>query len=84
MSENKLLTPEEAVDADLIAQAVKDGFPDVDEICPRQECGRIFKNYHHFLRCELRPCPMSDGKGTLLERMAANLEVPKSQGEPKA
>lgn len=50
-----------------IAQAIAEGYPDVDENCPK--CGTVFKNYHHFVRCDRRPCPMSDGKGTLLERL---------------
>ena len=52
-----------------IAQAVAEGYPDKDETCPA--CGTVFKNYHHFIRCDRRPCPMSDGKGTIFERMAA-------------
>jgi hypothetical protein len=47
-----------------IAQAVAEGYPDVDEVC--SECGTIFKNYHHFVQCDRRPCPLSTGK-TLFE-----------------
>lgn len=50
-----------------IAQAVVEGYPDVDQTC--SACQRIFKNYHHFIRCDNRPCPMSDGKGTLMEQL---------------
>lgn len=46
-----------------IAQAVSDGYPDVDEVCPG--CSAVFKNYHHLIRCERQPCPMSDGKNLL-------------------
>ena len=60
-------------EAEKIAQAAAEGFPDVDETCPA--CGSVFKNYHHFIRCDRKDCPMSDGKGTLLERMAAAIEA---------
>jgi hypothetical protein len=50
-----------------IAQAVTEGYPDKDETCP--ECKLVFKNYHHFIRCDRRPCPMSCGK-TLFEMWA--------------
>ena len=52
-----------------IAQAVAEGYPDIDQVCP--ECQTVFKNYHHFIRCDRRPCPMSDGKGTILEQLIA-------------
>lgn len=39
-----------------IAQAVTEGYPDVDENC--SECGSVFKNYHHFVRCFSQTCPM--------------------------
>jgi hypothetical protein len=51
-----------------IAEAVADGYPDVDEVC--STCKRVLKNYHHFLRCDVGDCPMKDGKGTLLEQWA--------------
>jgi uncharacterized Zn finger protein len=50
-----------------IARAVSEGYPDVDVKC--SECGTVFKNYHHFIRCESKTCPMSDDKGTLLDRL---------------
>jgi hypothetical protein len=50
-----------------IAQAVAEGYPDVDENCTA--CGVVLKNYHHFIACARRPCPMSDGK-TMFERWA--------------
>jgi hypothetical protein len=56
-----------------IAQAVAEGFPDVDERC--SACGTVFKNYHHFIRCDRKDCPMSDGRGTLLEQMTAAMEA---------
>jgi hypothetical protein len=59
--------PRELTEAEKIAQAVAEGYPDVDQTC--SECQTIFKNYHHFIRCDRRPCPMSDGKGTILEQL---------------
>ena len=53
-------------ETELIAQAVAEGYPDVDETCSK--CQRVFKNYHHFLHCEEDACPMSCGK-TLFELM---------------
>jgi hypothetical protein len=47
---------------------VAEGYPDKDEIC--HKCKRVFKNYHHFLRCDNTECPMKDGKGTLFEQWA--------------
>lgn len=58
-------------EAEKIAQAVSEGYLDVDQTCPDPQCGIVFKNYHHFIRCDRRPCPMSDGKGTLFEQWAA-------------
>lgn len=55
-----------------IAEAVKEGYPDVDEQCPK--CKTIFKNYHHFIRCNEPNCPMGDGKGTILDQIAKELE----------
>lgn len=52
-----------------IEQAVAEGYPDVDEVCPNPSCGLVFKNYHHFIRCDRRPCPLSTGK-TLFEHWA--------------
>jgi hypothetical protein len=60
-------------EAEKIAMAVAEGYPDVIEICPDTECARQFRNYHHFIRCDRRPCPMSDGKGTLLDRLCQSL-----------
>lgn len=62
----------------LITQAVADGYPDVDEACSL--CARVFKNYHHMLRCDEAACPMKDGKGTFLERWAAELERETAKG----
>lgn len=61
--------PGSETEAAKIAQAVAEGYPDVDEVC--SECKTVFKNYHHFIRCDRRPCPMADGKGTLFEQWAA-------------
>ena len=66
-SSASVLIGDAMTDAEKITQAVTEGYPDVDEVCP--ECKVVFKNYHHFIRCDRRPCPMSDGKGTLLERL---------------
>ena len=70
-------------EAQKIAQAVAEGYPDVDETC--SACGTVFKNYHHFIRCERKPCPMSTGK-TLFEHWA-ELDAQKateSSIQPKA
>lgn len=56
------------------AQAVADGYPDVDEVCPAEGCGTVFKNYHHFISCNRCQCPLSDGK-TLFDRMRESLEM---------
>lgn len=53
----------------LIAEAVAEGYPDVDQSCPDPECLRVFKNYHHYVRCDSETCPMKDGKGSLLEQI---------------
>lgn len=58
-----------------IAEAIADGFPNVDETCPDTHCARTFKNYHHFVRCDRSPCAMSDGKGSLLEQLTKSTEV---------
>lgn len=60
-------------EAEKIAQAVADGYPDKDQTCT--ECKKVFKNYHHFIRCASPTCPMLDGKGTLLDQMAAMLDA---------
>lgn len=57
----------------LIAQAVTEGYPDVDEVCPLIPCGRVFKNYHHFLRCDRYACPMADGGESLLDQLVRRL-----------
>lgn len=57
---NHILTEEEK-----IFQAVADGYPDKDEVCPDPKCGMVFKNYHHFIRCDRLPCAMSTGKSVL-------------------
>ena len=55
-----------------VAQAVSEGYPDVDETCA--ECQRVFKNYHHFVRCDSASCPMkSPGGKSLLEMWAEQL-----------
>jgi hypothetical protein len=64
----------ELTEQEKIAQAVKDGYPDIDETCPK--CKRVFKNYHHFVICYERPCPMSTGK-SLLDHWAESLEAEK-------
>lgn len=56
----------ELTEAEKIAQAVAEGYPDKDEECPK--CHTVFKNYHHYIQCHNKPCPMSDGLGTLFER----------------
>jgi len=61
-------------EAEKIAQAVAEGYPDVDQVCPDPECKTVFKNYHHYIRCDRTPCPMSDGKGTLLDRLMAGCD----------
>ena len=60
-----------------IAQAIAEGYPDKTEICP--ECGTVFRNYHHFIRCERRPCPMSTGK-TLFEHWQELEDAQKAGG----
>lgn len=57
-------------EADLVARAVADGYPDVTENCPH--CDAIFRNYHHWVRCDYGKCPMrSKDKRTLLDLMEA-------------
>lgn len=53
-------------EAELIAEAVAAGYPDVDETC--KECGMVLKNYHHFINCNSATCPMADGNGTILQQ----------------
>lgn len=81
MSETQAM--KELTEAEKIAEAVAEGYPDVDETCPNANCGIVFKNYHHFVRCDRKPCPMSDGKGTLLERLAAEWAIDKKNDEPE-
>lgn len=50
-----------------IAQAVSEGYPDVDETCP--QCQTVFKNYHHFLRCDVAGCPMRGSGPSVLEQL---------------
>jgi uncharacterized OB-fold protein len=47
-----------------------DTHAEADEICPK--CGTVFKPYHHWVRCEAKPCPMVSTKDprTLLQRIA--------------
>ncbi len=54
-----------------VAKAVEDGYPDVDQTCSK--CQRVFKNYHHFVRCQMAGCPMTSGK-SLLDMMRDSLE----------
>ena len=66
---------ESLTEADKIAQAVAEGYPDKDETCP--ECKTVFKNYHHFIRCNRATCPMSTGKTLFqyweeMDKVAAN------------
>lgn len=63
----------EPTEEDRVAEAVTQGYPDVVEKCAR--CGVSFRNYEHFIRCGLVPCPMSDGKGLILDRLLAWLEA---------
>jgi hypothetical protein len=72
------MASEPMTEEERIAQAVAEGYPDVDQVC--SECKTVFKNYHHFIRCDRRPCPMSDGKGTILEQMIAALDQEKLRG----
>jgi len=57
----------EEIEQRKIAEAVAEGYPDEDATCTK--CGVVFKNYHHYIRCDERPCPMSCGK-TLFELWA--------------
>jgi hypothetical protein len=61
-----------------IAQAVSEGYPDIDQVCPADGCGVVFKNYHHFIRCDRSPCPLSTGK-TLFEHRA---EIENAESSP--
>jgi len=67
----------ELTEAQKIAEAVADGYPDEDTTC--SACGVVFKNFHHFIRCNRKPCPMSTGK-TLPEHWA---EIEEQGGEKK-
>lgn len=70
--------PSDLTEREKIAQAVAEGCPDVDQVCPA--CDTVFKNYHHFIRCDRQPCPMSTGK-TLFEHWD---EIAKARGETDA
>jgi hypothetical protein len=72
----------ELTEQEKIAQAVEEGYPDVDETCPK--CGTVFKNYHHFILCPRgKECPMSNGKGTILEQMLKADEEVRAKEEEK-
>lgn len=48
---------------------IKEGLK--DEFCPK--CNRLFLAHYHFVRCENKPCPMSNGK-TFLEMLGEVIE----------
>ena len=48
-------------------EALAEGYK--DETCPK--CGTEFKAYHHFIRCDSKPCPMiSKDQRSFLEQFA--------------
>lgn len=52
----------EKTEQEKIAEAITDGFLDVDEACSK--CATVFKNYHHFVRCDENVCPMRSSTNT--------------------
>ena len=62
----------ELTEVEKIAQAVSEGYPDVDQKC--SECGTIFKNYHHFILCDSETCPMVKDKRTIFVRMLEEMD----------
>ena len=52
------LTPEQKAEHD---KCIKDGYK--DELCSK--CGDVFLAHVHFVRCDNKPCPMSNGKSFL-------------------
>lgn len=47
-------------------KAVSEGYK--AEICG--ECGTTFCAFHHYTTCNDKNCPMNDGQGTILDRLA--------------
>jgi hypothetical protein len=68
IEEIKKLSPEKLEDHD---NCIKKGYK--DEICPK--CNTIFLANVHFVRCDEKPCPMSNGK-SLLDMILEQIDSP--------
>lgn len=53
-------------------EAVKEGYK--AEVCLLNKCNTIYLAHHHLTRCTVKNCPMTDGQGSLLDRMFKELE----------
>jgi hypothetical protein len=66
-----------------IAQAVSEGYPDIDQVCPADGCGVVFKNYTtssgvtaaHVHSRQVRHCLSTGPKSKTLKALQLKLEV---------
>lgn len=58
-----------ASDEKLHEEALAQGYK--DENC--SECGTLFLAHKHLVRCNSSTCPMKDGQGSLLDRLAKDV-----------